>query len=284
MLNELHETFQEIVFEKISSKMQLQEGLDLYDSNDALRNICNLIKDVIIHLKDFGIYGGKLVIVAHMIQLERIKLHCTDTKVLSCLQATLTTLQIIKTKFEAEMKLYSPIEQLKKFSSDKVKTLIEILICYKIESKKELFGIIFVQRRFTAKVLYHVLMNLKRADRNFDYINPNFVVGFASNPNNLTREVSYLSKVNRKVLDSFVAKEDNLLIASNVIEEGVDLPSCTFVCKFDYPKDYRSYIQSKGRVRQKSSYYFMMVEHTERESFLSKYKSFQEIEATLSKV
>lgn len=284
LLTDLLETVKKIDFEFVSSKMQLPEGLVLLDSNDACKDVCNIIKDVIVHLKDFGMYGGRLAVIAHLIQLERIKLHCTDLKLLSCIQATLTILQIIKSRFEAKMNDYSPAEQFTKFSSDKVKTLIYTLKIFKIESKKELFGIIFVQRRFTAKVLYHILMKLKESDVNFSYINPDFVVGFANNPNNLTREGSYLSKMNRKVLDGFNGKEINLLIASNVIEEGVDVPKCTFVCKFDFPTDYRSYIQSKGRARDKESYYYIMVEDTQCKDFAVKYQSFLQIESILNKV
>ena len=52
----------------------------------------------------------------------------------------------------------------------------------------------------------------------------------------------------------------NLLITTDVAEEGLHLPTCSFVIRFDLPKTVRSYIQSHGRARQSDSRYFIMIE------------------------
>lgn len=38
----------------------------------------------------------------------------------------------------------------------------------------------------------------------------------------------------------------NLLCATSVLEEGVDVRQCNVVIRYDPPKDFRSYVQSKG--------------------------------------
>ena len=51
----------------------------------------------------------------------------------------------------------------------------------------------------------------------------------------------------------------NLLISTSVIEEGVDVPKCNLVVRFDLPQNFRAYIQSKGRARDKPSKFILMV-------------------------
>lgn len=51
--------------------------------------------------------------------------------------------------------------------------------------------------------------------------------------------------------------EVNVLTASDVIEEGMDIQLCNLVIKFDKPNDFRSYVQSKGRARSKTSQFFL---------------------------
>ena len=48
-------------------------------------------------------------------------------------------------------------------------------------------------------------------------------------------------------------------MSTNVVEEGLDMRSCNLVIKFDFPDNFRSYVQSKGRARAKPSQYILMV-------------------------
>ena len=41
----------------------------------------------------------------------------------------------------------------------------------------------------------------------------------------------------------------NTLVSTNVVEEGLDVRSCNLVIKFDFPDNFRSYVQSKGRTQ-----------------------------------
>ena len=64
----------------------------------------------------------------------------------------------------------------------------------------------------------------------------------------------------------------NVLVSTSVVEEGLDVPSCNLVIKFDFPTSYRSYIQSKGRARKAGSQYLLMVE----EGDVNKLASYQD--------
>lgn len=136
-------------------------------------------------------------------------------------------------------------------------------------------------KRFTAKVLYHIFKNLRNCDPRFEFINPEFMVGFNSNPFNDTRELVFERKQNLQVLDHFKQKQVNVLFSTNVIEEGIDVPECTLVIMFDIPLNYRSYIQSKGRARHKDSQYVLMYSHEVADKFLPKLKQYRDVERIL---
>ena len=85
---------------------------------------------------------------------------------------------------------------------------------------------------------------------------------------------------------SFHKKEINTLVASDVIEEGIDIVSCNYVIMFDLPKNFRSYVQSKGRARDKNSRYILLVpfNYAERTKFCNVYKGYRHLETELKQV
>jgi endoribonuclease Dicer len=52
----------------------------------------------------------------------------------------------------------------------------------------------------------------------------------------------------------------NILVATTIAEEGLDIPDCNMVVRFDLYRTTIQYIQSKGRARMLNSKYFHMVE------------------------
>jgi endoribonuclease Dicer len=70
--------------------------------------------------------------------------------------------------------------------------------------------------------------------------------------------MSFRDQVN--ALRKFRRGETNCLFATTVAEEGIDIPDCDLVIRFDLYKSVIQYIQSKGRARQKHSRYISMLE------------------------
>lgn len=81
----------------------------------------------------------------------------------------------------------------------------------------------------------------------------------------------------------FVKGQTNVLITSDVLEEGIDIAMCNSVIKFDFPKSYRSYVQSKGRARNANGTFYILL--PESNSILqNKLKSYFDIHGVLNKV
>ncbi|CAF3207657.1 unnamed protein product [Rotaria sp. Silwood2] len=91
-----------------------------------------------------------------------------------------------------------------------------------------------------------------------------------------------ISKNSRQTIKDFRSANINVLIATAVIEEGLDIPQCDLVIRFNKPNNFSSYMQSKGRARakQNASYVLFMdasnIETYNRDEM--EYKNYEEIE------
>lgn len=54
----------------------------------------------------------------------------------------------------------------------------------------------------------------------------------------------------------------NLLVATKVGEEGLDIQTCCLVIRFDLPETVSSFIQSRGRARMPQSEYAFLVDRS----------------------
>jgi endoribonuclease Dicer len=54
----------------------------------------------------------------------------------------------------------------------------------------------------------------------------------------------------------------NLLVATSVGEEGLDIQTCCLVVRFDLPETVSSFIQSRGRARMTKSKYVFLLERS----------------------
>lgn len=114
----------------------------------------------------------------------------------------------------------------------------------------ELSCLIFVERIVTAKVIKRFLKKVSCLSH--------FTISYLTGGN--TSVDSLTPTVQKETLDSFRSGKVNLLFATDVVEEGIDVPSCSCVIRFDLPKTVRSYIQSRGRARQNDSQFVIMLE------------------------
>ncbi|CAG8574135.1 14728_t:CDS:2 [Acaulospora morrowiae] len=136
--------------------------------------------------------------------------------------------------------------------SPKVIQLIRILDCFK-ETSENFCGIVFVERRHTANVLHQLI----KETVSLKFIIPGVLVGHGTAEEG---DLQMKYKEQNKIINSFRDGKINLLIATNVAEEGLDIQPCNVVIRFDFFNTLRAYIQSRGRARRKDSKYIVMIE------------------------
>lgn len=164
------------------------------------------------------------------------------------------------------------IQQLLQFLSEHLKTP---------EKADKMKALIFVQRRHTAKIIYHVIKRYAAAT-NLP-VRPDFMVG-NNNPIPESIEAILQNKFNRDVIRRFERNETNLIVASSVLEEGVDLQVCNMVINLDGPQSFRSYLQTKGRARLPESEYVIFVNDIKRNDINRKLQEWQKTDAKLKEV
>ncbi|KAK8699344.1 hypothetical protein V6N13_115432 [Hibiscus sabdariffa] len=135
------------------------------------------------------------------------------------------------------------------FLTTKVLCLIESL--YEYRALKDIRCIIFVERVLTAIVLHSLLSELLPKCGNWK---AKYVAGNSSGMLNQTR-----NKQN-EIVEEFRKGMINIIVATSILEEGLDVQSCNLIVRFDPSSNVCSFIQSRGRARMENSDYLLMVE------------------------
>ncbi|KAJ1286734.1 hypothetical protein BS78_03G374900 [Paspalum vaginatum] len=110
--------------------------------------------------------------------------------------------------------------------------------------------LIFVDRKIIARVIEQTMKKIGP----LSHFTVSYLTGGSSSVDALT------PKMQKDTLDSFRSGKVNLLFTTDVAEEGIHVPDCSCVIRFDLPRTTRSYVQSRGRARQKGSLYIIMIE------------------------
>ncbi|KAF7591232.1 Dicer-like protein 1 [Aspergillus hancockii] len=113
--------------------------------------------------------------------------------------------------------------------------------------------IIFVQKRYTAKMLFDLFNTLE-----IPYLRPGLLIGVRSGDvvgMNVSFRQQFLALVKFRNGDINCLK-----FATSVAEEGLDIPDCNLVVRFDLYNTLIQYVQSRGRARHSNSIYASMIE------------------------
>ncbi|KAL3684813.1 hypothetical protein R1sor_002835 [Riccia sorocarpa] len=130
----------------------------------------------------------------------------------------------------------------------KVKKLVEVLLNYR--DANDMRCIVFVERVAAAVALSALLSGIKL----LSFLRCEYLAGVNGALDPATRTYQ------DQVLLKFRTGQVNVLIATNVAEEGLDIQACHSVIRFDGCKTVRSYIQSRGRARRPGSDYIVFME------------------------
>lgn len=136
----------------------------------------------------------------------------------------------------------------------KLQLLLDIL---REESGPSFTGIVFVEQRAVVAALAEYLTSDPECSQIFNM--GTFVGG-----SNSSKKKSNIGDINdlkaqQQTLDDFRIGKRNLIIATSVLEEGIDISSCQTVICFDAPLNLVSFVQRRGRARKKDSKYMILL-------------------------
>jgi endoribonuclease Dicer len=156
-------------------------------------------------------------------------------------------------------------EDILRRSSDKVEKLVDTLLKEKTffeenqKKKMDYRGIIFVTRRDAVLALTEILARHPSTAQVF-------TVGSLLGESGNSRRHSFLDITRRLVrqppdetLIGFREGDLNLIVATAVAEEGLDVQACCNVVHWDVPQNMVSWAQSRGRARQELSSSIVML-------------------------
>lgn len=154
--------------------------------------------------------------------------------------------------------------------SPKLRTLLDFL--QKMD-RPEFSGLIFAKQRATVSVLARIL-EIHPATK--DRIRCAPCVGWSSHANKKDSFGDLLSQeTQRDTLSEFRAGRKNLIVATDVLEEGLDVSSCSLVICFDKPANVKSFVQRRGRARHQESTYAIMLSAADDLMQLNKWQALE---------
>ncbi|GAA5895230.1 hypothetical protein JCM8208_005942 [Rhodotorula glutinis] len=152
---------------------------------------------------------------------------------------------------------HTPTLDVERFSP-KLRALVEVLKACK-DGADSFRGIIFVNRRLDALILGQIIRELAKVETDLAWINVDCVTGHGTAASNsLGPRMQWHEQAD--VLSSFAEGRINLLLATSVVEEGLDVQPCNTIVRFDMPDTHISYVQSRGRARASGSHYLVFLE------------------------
>ncbi|KAJ1957571.1 Dicer-like protein 1 [Linderina pennispora] len=152
--------------------------------------------------------------------------------------------------------LRRPWSDVRHLLSPQVNALLDILMSWR-DRVNELRGIVFVNRRLTAVALVYIVSQIAE----FRFIIADALLGAARGGGKAVRPLRQgaIRIANQTTLADFAQGKVNLIFATQVAEEGVDVQPCNLVVRFEIPQTVTSLIQSRGRARKAGSQFYVMV-------------------------
>lgn len=131
-------------------------------------------------------------------------------------------------------------------------------------------GIIFAKQRVTVSVMERLLSLHPATKSRFRCA---AFVGWSNcaSHKDIIGELLTL-KSQQSTLDEFRDGRKNLVISTDVLEEGIDISACKAVVCYDKPPNLKSFVQRRGRARQKQSIYAIMLSTMDESGNISKWQ------------
>ncbi|KAL5455737.1 hypothetical protein PMIN06_004266 [Paraphaeosphaeria minitans] len=136
--------------------------------------------------------------------------------------------------------------------SHKVETLVNLLAS---EANPSLTGLIFVEQRVWVAALAEIISIHPKLQGKLNI--GTFVGSSVSSKRKSSIATMIEPKNQQDTLDKLRNGDINLIIATTVLEEGIDVSACHLVICFESPKNLKSFVQRRGRARRMESKYII---------------------------
>ncbi|KAL8788944.1 MAG: hypothetical protein Q9195_007060 [Heterodermia aff. obscurata] len=182
---------------------------------------------------------------------ERLYLTGREGRLAAALDADLDRIRKAQQFVDQWNFLEAPNPSLPNNISSKVSLLIQYLqLIFKKSSSTRC--IVFVKRRYTARILVEMFSRI-------DIPNVRLGLLIGTRPGDAGDvKISFRQQV--LTLRDFKEGSINCLFATSIAEEGLDIPDCNVIVRFDLYATLIQYIQSRGRARHVESQYIHMLE------------------------
>lgn len=71
-------------------------------------------------------------------------------------------------------------------------------------------------------------------------------------------DLAMTDEVQKKNIEKFRTGESNLLIATDIAQEGLDIPECSYVIRYEFVSNEIGTVQSRGRARAHKAKCFLI--------------------------
>lgn len=160
-------------------------------------------------------------------------------------------------------------------SSEKAKLLLQMLMS---RYEDGFSAVIFVRERIMAFILC-ILINEHPMSTGLFRCAPCIGGSKDADEHNIRKTTNYEGF--EKSVTMFLQGKINVIVATSVLEEGIDFPTCRLVISFDPPDSFRSYVQRRGRAREKLSEFIIMENIN---SMADNYKQWDVIESQMQDI
>ncbi|GKZ36051.1 Dicer-like protein 2 [Aspergillus brasiliensis] len=140
---------------------------------------------------------------------------------------------------------------------------------------EEFCGLVFVTQRATVLALKWLIENHPRTRHLFTC---GTFIGMSTTQQSKT-ELGNLHDIRNQTetLEKFRQGSVNLIITTDALEEGIDIPACNTVLNFNCPLSLKSFIQRRGRARRENAHFIIITEDESGPRYLKRLKK-EEIE------
>lgn len=273
-----------------ASHCKMSKNMGAFRAPAPIKKIQNLLSDFLHHLKELGSYAGSISILFVLTELE-YKKRSGETEIFrKMVRKTITVCEWIRSLLissiydndsNEERTVEDEREAIKSNSTSKLWLLLSYLLTeFRQKIYNDIKCLIFVERRYTAKILHYVIKSFIGNDLDYIPLKTQFMVGKNKVMPESIDDVSD-EKFDRDVMRKFKDSEINCIVCSSVLEEGIDVQECNYVIMFDEIKTFSNYVQTKGRARMQDSYYVMFTSDIKYPELIQKCQIFKSMDQRL---